>query len=66
MLFRSVQPSLHEGFCITLAEAKLFKMPIITTDFTGAKEQLTDYPKYRIIRYSISEMNSALTAFIKA
>lgn len=61
-----VQPSLHEGFCITLAEAKLFKMPIITTDFTGAKEQLTDYPKYRIIRYSISEMNSALTAFIKA
>lgn len=38
-----VQPSLHEGFCITLAEAKLFGKPIVSTDFTGAEEQLTDY-----------------------
>src|SRR5690625_6664075 len=31
-----VQPSRHEGYCITLAEVKVLKKPIITTDFTGA------------------------------
>ena len=38
-----VQSSRHEGYCITLAEAKLFGHPIITTPFTGAKEQLKNY-----------------------
>jgi glycosyltransferase involved in cell wall biosynthesis len=37
-----VQPSLHEGYCITLAEARVFSQPIVATDFTGAKEQLTN------------------------
>jgi len=36
-----VQPSLHEGYCITLSEAKCFHKPIISTNFTGAKEQIT-------------------------
>ena len=40
-----VQPSRHEGFCITLAEAKCFNKNIIATDFVGAKEQLNDYEK---------------------
>ncbi len=35
-----MQPSLHEGFCITLAEALCFDKPIVSTNFTGAKEQL--------------------------
>lgn len=35
-----MQPSRHEGFCITLAEALCFNNPIVTTDFTGANEQL--------------------------
>lgn len=35
-----VQPSRHEGYCITLAEALCFDKPIIATNFTGAKEQL--------------------------
>lgn len=35
-----LQPSLHEGYCITLAEAKVFGAPIVATDFTGAREQL--------------------------
>ena len=35
-----VQPSRHEGFCITLAEALCFPHPIVATDFTGAREQL--------------------------
>lgn len=36
-----LQPSLHEGYCITLAEAKVFDAPIVATDFTGAREQLS-------------------------
>ncbi|WP_240951799.1 glycosyltransferase [Bacillus sp. RO2] len=35
-----VQPSRHEGYCITLAEAICLEKPIITTGFTGAKEQI--------------------------
>ncbi|QNF30786.1 glycosyltransferase [Metabacillus sp. KUDC1714] len=35
-----VQPSRHEGFCITLAEAKCLNKPIVTTNFSGAKEQI--------------------------
>ena len=35
-----MQPSRHEGFCITLAEALCFGNPIVATDFTGAQEQL--------------------------
>ncbi len=37
-----VQPSLHEGYCITLAEARCFDSPIVATDFTGAREQLLE------------------------
>lgn len=36
------QPSRFEGFCITLGEAKILDKPIITTDFAGAREQITD------------------------
>ncbi|WP_251549859.1 glycosyltransferase [Neobacillus muris] len=35
-----VQPSKHEGFCITLAEARCLGKPIVTTEFTAAKEQI--------------------------
>jgi len=37
-----VQPSRHEGYCITLAEARCLKKPIVTTDFAGAKEQINN------------------------
>ncbi|MBM7604644.1 glycosyltransferase involved in cell wall biosynthesis [Metabacillus crassostreae] len=35
-----VQPSRHEGYCITLAEARCLVRPIVTTDFAGAREQI--------------------------
>lgn len=35
-----VQTSRHEGYCITLAEARCLKKPIVTTDTSGAKEQI--------------------------
>lgn len=37
-----VQTSVHEGYCITLAEAKVFTSHIVATDFAGAREQLQD------------------------
>ncbi|MFP3379838.1 glycosyltransferase [Bacillus sp. SIMBA_069] len=37
-----VQTSRHEGYCLTLAEAKCLKRPIVTTNFTGAYEQIKD------------------------
>lgn len=40
-----VQASRHEGYCITLAEAKCFDKPIVSTKFAGAKEQLKEYSK---------------------
>ena len=35
-----MQPSKHEGYCITLGEARCFDNPIVTTNFTGANEQI--------------------------
>lgn len=58
-----VQPSRHEGYCITLTEAKCFIKPIITTDFTGAKEQLTNYED-GIVLASKSELYTELKKMI--
>ena len=35
-----VQTSRHEGYATTVSEAKVFCKPIITTDVSGAKEQI--------------------------
>ena len=35
-----LQPSRHEGFCLTLGEAKVLNKAIVTTDFAGASEQI--------------------------
>lgn len=37
-----VQSSRHEGYALTVIEAKLLNKPIICTDFAGAKEQIID------------------------
>src|SRR5699024_7981254 len=36
-----VQPSRHEGNCLTLAEARVLEKPIVTTATAGGKEQIT-------------------------
>lgn len=60
-----VQPSVHEGYCITLAEAKIFKRPIVTTNFTGAVEQLANYvPKHKIVSYSEGAIVEAIEQMI--
>ncbi|WP_236939179.1 glycosyltransferase [Evansella clarkii] len=35
-----IQPSRNEGYCLTLAEARRLNKPIVTTNFTGASEQI--------------------------
>ena len=37
-----VQPSLYEGYCLTLAEARILNKPIVTTNFDVVKEQITN------------------------
>lgn len=54
-----VQPSRHEGFCITLGEAKIFNKPIITTNFVGAKEQLKNL-NYKIVDFDINAIASSI------
>lgn len=44
-----VQTSIHEGFCITLAEAKVFNLKIVSTECLGAHEQLDGYHNSRIV-----------------
>lgn len=61
-----VQPSLHEGFCITLAEAKIFGMPIIAANFTGAREQLEAYHNSRICSHNPDDISKAIASVIDA
>ena len=48
-----VQTSVHEGFCITLAEAKVFGLPIISTDCAGAHEQLDGVANCHMVRREV-------------
>ena len=51
-----VQTSLHEGFCITLAEAKAFDLPVISTDCAGAHEQLDGVSRCHVVNRDVDEM----------
>lgn len=59
-----VQPSRHEGYCITLSEAKCFNNPIITTNFTGAKEQLKNRETGLIVNFDEEEMYKAIKELV--
>ncbi|MBS4205806.1 glycosyltransferase [Bacillus sp. FJAT-49754] len=55
-----VQPSRHEGYCITLAEARCFSNPIISTNFTGAAEQLLDEETGILVGFDEHQMYNAI------
>lgn len=48
-----LQPSRYEGYCITVAEARMFAKPIVATDFAGASEQLEDGKCGCIVKFGI-------------
>lgn len=54
-----VQPSRHEAYCITLAEARVFNKPIITTN-TGASEQIIHEKTGLIIDFNEQQMIEAI------
>jgi glycosyltransferase involved in cell wall biosynthesis len=55
-----VQPSRHEGYCITLAEARCFANPIVATNFTGAKEQIINEHTGMIVDFDEEKMYQAI------
>ena len=55
-----VQPSRHEGYCISLAEACCFEKPIVSTNFSGAKEQLEELPNTRIVDVNTASLLSGI------
>ena len=61
-----MQPSRHEGFCITLAEALCFGHPIVATDFTGAREQLQRRKNGVVTGMTAEEMAIGIEAVLRS
>ncbi|MCU5377759.1 glycosyltransferase [Bacillus cereus] len=59
-----VQPSRYEGYCITLAEAKCFNNPIISTDFTGASEQIIHNHNGLIVQFDEQQMYDSIVQIL--
>lgn len=47
-----VQSSLHEGYCITLKEAKVFNLPVVTTSFLSADNLIVNEEDGLIVEIS--------------
>ena len=60
-----VQTSRHEGYCLTLSEAKCLNKPIITTNFIGAYEQIEDNYNGLITNCNENEIYEAIKCLIK-
>lgn len=59
-----VQTSRHEGYCLTLAEAKCLCKPIITTDFIGAYEQIENGHTGLIVGCFVEELSQKIKYII--
>lgn len=60
-----VQPSRHEGYCITLAEARAFHKPIVTTKFTGAEEQIINGKTGLIVNIDAIKLYEGIKQLLK-
>ena len=59
-----VQTSRHEGYCLTLAEAKALNKPIVTTNFIGAYEQIKDNENGIIVDCNENDLADAIKKLI--
>ena len=59
-----VQTSRHEGYCLTLAEAKALNKPIVTTNFIGAYEQIKDNENGIIVSCNEDDLAGAIRKLI--
>ena len=60
-----VQPSRHEGYCITLAEVRCFTAPIIATNFVGAEEQLKTHQQNVVTDITANGIAEGIMHFVK-
>lgn len=56
-----IQPSRNEGYCLTLAEARAFNRPIISTKFYGSIEQLDNGRLGRLTDCDVTSLADAIT-----
>ena len=54
-----VQPSRYEGYCIAVAEARVFGMPIVCTQFAGS-EQVAGLPNAQIVAHDADALADAV------
>lgn len=59
-----VQTSRHEGYVTTVSEAKIFNKPILTTDVSGAREQLENRKNGSIASISVDSVYENLKEII--
>lgn len=59
-----VQTSRHEGYVTTVSEAKIFNKPILTTDVSGAREQLEDGKNGSIASINVDSVYEKLMEII--
>ncbi|MFS0638301.1 glycosyltransferase [Mesobacillus foraminis] len=59
-----VQPSRHEGFCITLSEARCFSKPIVSTNFTGSCEQIFHEQTGLLVNFDEQQMFKAISRLL--
>ena len=55
-----VQTSHYEGRCVVIDEAKVFGLPIVTTDVAGAREQLDGLENSRIVERNKEQILQAV------
>lgn len=60
-----VQTSLHEGYCITIAEALLFGNYVISTDVAGAYDQIKNEETGVITKYDALLLANEVEKYIK-
>lgn len=61
-----VQTSRHEGYVTTVTEAKIFNRPIVTTDVSGAREQLIDGVNGEIADIDADSIYESVSKLIKS
>lgn len=55
-----VQTSLYEGFCLALAEARAFNLPVVSTPFAGAHEQLDGIENCFVVSRTVEALSDAI------
>lgn len=60
-----VQPSRHEGFGITISEAKVFSKPIVLTNFAGSDEQIKNQEDGLIVPFDSKALAGAIRILVE-